>query len=343
MKKVKKIFKALFYAIVVLMGIFAVLYLWTTGDWAVPQTVAQDSTLSHINVDGIVFHSEVFGPDTARVTVVIHGGPGQDYRYLLPMKQLADEYRIVFYDQRGTGLSPRVDASELTLESSIEDLHRVINHYSPNNKVNILGHSWGAMLGSGYLAKYPEKVHKVILAEPGFLTTEMAALFMERTNGFKIDISLDNLILIGKIFMRGLHVRGPDDHAVKDFIYAGIVNADVENHPLNGYFCGDSINADQQKFWRLSMVAAQSIQESQLDAEGKMQIDLVTGVDHYPDTVLLISGNCNRLIGPDYQQLHLKYFPRHKFEVIENAGHNMFVDQPEAFYALVRAHFSEGL
>lgn len=341
MKQFKKIIKGIFYTVVVIMGIFAVLYLYTTGDWKVAKTVAQDSTISHINLDGVVLHSEVHGPDTARVVIVVHGGPGQDYKYLLPMKELSDEYRVVFYDQRGTGLSPRVDASELNLQSSIDDLHRVINYYSPNQKVNILGHSWGAMLGSAYLGQHPEKVHKIALLEPGFLTTEMAEIFVQRTNGFKIDMNLSNVLLISKIFLRGLHVRGPDDHAIKDFIYQSLVTAEVDDHPMSGYFCGDTVNSKQLEFWRLSMVAAQTIQQSQMDENGKMQIDLVSGVEHYEDTVLFVTGECNRLIGPDYQKMQLKHFPRHRLEIMKNAGHNMFADKPEDFYRIIRAHYRE--
>lgn len=343
MKIIKKIFQAIFYIISFLVVVLALSYFMTSGDWQVAETIAQDSTISHITIDDVVFHSEAHGSDTTRTTIVIHGGPGQDYRYLLPMKELADEFKIIFYDQRGTGLSPRVDPSELTLQSTIDDLHRIIEYYNPNEKVNILGHSWGAMVGSGYLAQHPDKVHKIILAEPGFLTSEMSEEFMQRTNGFKIDLSLSNFILLGKIVMQGLHVRGPDDQAIKDFIYGNLVSADVEDHPMNGYFCGGKYDSTQIVFWRLSMEAAQSIPQSQNDENGNMIIDLVTGTQQYQDTVLFITGDCNRLIGPDYQKLQIKYFERHKMAIIKDAGHNMFLDQPDEFYRIVRGHFKEEL
>ena len=343
MKTVKKIFKGIFFTLLAIVAIFTFLYMYTSGRWEVAKTVAQDSTISHIDIDGIVFHAESFGSDTARTIIVIHGGPGQDYRYLLPLKSLSDEYRVVFYDQRGTGLSPRVDASELTLQSSIDDLDRIINYYSPNEKVNILGHSWGAMLGSGYLAQHPEKIHKIILAEPGFLTTEMAEEFMERTNGFAIDLSFKNILLVGKIVFRALHLRGPDDQAIKDYIYSNLVMTPIENHPMRGYFCNDKMDTAQMHIWRLSMVASQSIQQSGMNADGKMEIDLVSGVENFPDTVLFISGDCNRFIGPDYQEKQITYFPRHKLEVIHDAGHNMFIDQPEAFNKIVRKYYREDL
>lgn len=291
----------------------------------------------------MVFHAETYGSDTARTIIVIHGGPGQDYRYLLSLKVLSDKYRVVFYDQRGTGLSPRVEADELTLQSSIEDLDRIVNFYSPDEKVNILGHSWGAMLGSSYLAKHQERVHKIILAEPGFLTSEKAEEFMERTNGFAIDLSFDNFILLGKIVMRALHLRGPDDQAIKDYIFSNLVASPVDNHPMSGYFCGNKYDSTQIKFWRLSMVASQAIQQSGANADGKMDIDLVSGVEQYQDTVLFIAGDCNRFIGPEYQKMHLQHFPKHKMEIIDNAGHNMFLDQPADFFRIVREFYEEDL
>ena len=341
MKVIKKLFQILFFTIISLIILLIIMYLATSGDWKVARTVAQDSTISHVIIDNIIFHSEVHGPDSARATIVLHGGPGQDYRYLLPIKAIADQFKLVFYDQRGTGLSPRVDPSELTLQNSIDDLDRIINYYSPNEKVNILGHSWGAMLGSGYLAQHPDKVHKIILAEPGFLTTEMSEEFMKRTNGFKIDINFSNVMLIGKVILRGLHIREPDDQAIKDFIFQNLVNADIDDHPLSGYYCGGKYNPQQTKMWRLSMEASQSIPKSQVDKNGLLMIDLVSGVENYKDTVLFITGDCNALIGPDYQQKHLKYFPKHRMEVIKEAGHEMFLDQPDEFFRIVRAFLVE--
>jgi hypothetical protein len=55
--------------------------------------------------------------------------PGADYRSLLDLKALADDYFVVFYDQRGTGLSPRVeDPGELTYELYLDDLAAFVAH-----------------------------------------------------------------------------------------------------------------------------------------------------------------------------------------------------------------------
>src|SRR4051794_23954393 len=76
----------------------------------VPKTVAEDPSLPAVDLNGTRFHAEAFGDPDAPVIMVLHGGPGQDYRNSLPLKALADDgLRVVFWDQRGTGLSARVD------------------------------------------------------------------------------------------------------------------------------------------------------------------------------------------------------------------------------------------
>ena len=177
----KKVLKIAGISILVIIGLLVILfitfYISTMGNYEVAKTVEQDPSIPHIKIQNYIFHAETFGNDTNEVVIVLHGGPGNDYRYLLSLKALADDYFVVFYDQRGTGLSPRVDVKEHTIENMINDLNNIIDYYAQGRKVHIIGHSWGAMLASGYIGEYPSKVDKVVLAEPGILTSEKAAEF----------------------------------------------------------------------------------------------------------------------------------------------------------------------
>jgi len=162
MKKILKVIGKISLGLLAVLLIFSIsMYFITSGDYSVPKTVSDDKTIPHIEIDNVVFHSETFGNDTNETVIIIHGGPGNDYKYLLPLKELSKKYFVVFYDQRGTGLSPRVDEKEQSLENSLKDLDNIIDYYSPDHKVNLIGHSWGAMLASGYIARNPERVRKV--------------------------------------------------------------------------------------------------------------------------------------------------------------------------------------
>lgn len=93
----------------------------TEPGYLVPPTVAEDSSLPAIEMNGSRFHIQTFGDPANPVIIFLHGGPGGDHRSLLRMGErhdgysLADEYFLVYWDQRGAGLSARHDKDVLIL------------------------------------------------------------------------------------------------------------------------------------------------------------------------------------------------------------------------------------
>ena len=141
-------------------ALFAIsVWLFATG-FTVPDTVERDRSLPTVELNGYPFHAETFGEPDRPVVIVLHGGPGADYRYLYPLKALADEHLVVFYDQRGTGLSPRVPAEQITLQVFLDDLDAFVAAFGKGRPVHLVGHSWGAMLASAYAGAHPHKVGK---------------------------------------------------------------------------------------------------------------------------------------------------------------------------------------
>ena len=154
MKIIKTLIRIGLGLTIVLAGLFGLGYLLTMGEYSVPVTVDQDPTLPHITIDGYTYHAETFGDPSNPVVITLHGGPGSDYRSILSLQELADEYYVVFFDQRGAGLSPRVEPEELTIESAIADLDSIVDYFGQGEKVNLVGHSWGAMLASAYVGEH---------------------------------------------------------------------------------------------------------------------------------------------------------------------------------------------
>src|SRR5262249_8455414 len=72
-----------------------------------------------------------YGPPDATPILVVHGGPGAHHDYLLPqLLALADDYRLIFYDQRGGGRSRTDDRSPITWQTHVADLDAVIQEMS---------------------------------------------------------------------------------------------------------------------------------------------------------------------------------------------------------------------
>jgi proline iminopeptidase len=314
---------------------FAVLYFSASGDYKVADTVAEDSSIPHIKLGDRTFHAETFGADTNETVIILHGGPGNDYRYLLPLKPLSDQYHLVFYDQRGTGLSPRVPAEEQTLENTMKDLHDIIMYYSPDKPVSIIGHSWGAMMATAYIGEHPEKVRKVVMAEPGMLTTEQASRFNE---AFQLEPSWDLFTSLISIWFESMHVEG-DEHAQMDYFMGRLMLVDSDDNPLKGYYCeGKEVS---MPYWRMGFTASQEIIADATNEEGAIEIDLVSGLKKYNNKVLFFTGECNKIIGTEFQQEHLKYFNNVEHVEVADAGHTMLTEKPEECIEIIRKYFAE--
>jgi proline iminopeptidase len=249
------------------------------------------------------------------------------------LKDLSDEYYVVFYDQRGTGLSQRVDPKELTLESSLQDLDAVVGHFGKSKKVNLIGHSWGAMIVTGYLGKYPKKVSHAVLAEPGFLTTEMM-----KQAGVKFGPRWEASFLFRatKAWFQSLHIKGPDKDAASDYFMG-----QVAPYANPEYYCNDIIPDAGALHWRTGAKAMQAILRSAMDDKGNFHINQIQGVERFTSPVLFLTTECNRLIGKGHQEKQAKFFPNVEIEIISGSGHSMFGERPAESIGVVREYLKD--
>lgn len=98
--------------------------------------------------------------------VYLHGGPGDAalplmYKYNV---ELGKAFNVVVWEQRGAGKSYCKFSEEdiISIETYIEDLHSLILYLLETfkqDKVYLLGHSWGSVLGLMFIKKYPQLIH----------------------------------------------------------------------------------------------------------------------------------------------------------------------------------------
>lgn len=135
------------------------------GSW----TVEPDVELHHFSVG------------TGRPVLFVHGGPGFPMREPLPwVAALGDAFEIHHYDQRGcgdstrpfdrfetTGMWPNVMTLEakLGLGAQVADLER-IRRILGQERLTLIGYSFGGFIAAMYAAEFPEHVEKLILVAP---------------------------------------------------------------------------------------------------------------------------------------------------------------------------------
>lgn len=119
-----------------------------------------------VAVDGhkVVAYSFGSGPE---VVFCLNGGPGLPCDYLREAHScLIDQgYRVVAFDQLGTGASDRpTDPALWTIGRYVEETEAVRKALDLG-KVHMLGHSWGGWLGIDYALTYPENLKTLILED----------------------------------------------------------------------------------------------------------------------------------------------------------------------------------
>src|ERR1700683_2170289 len=147
-----------------LAALGTICYLWFTPGRTPsipgPHSVA---SLERIRIGGVDQYILVRGNDSSLpVLLFLHGGPGMPAMYLAHAFQheLEKEFVVVQWDRRATGKSYREDInSTLTTEQLIADtveLTNVLGAQFHQDKIYLVGHSWGTYLGMLVVERHPE-------------------------------------------------------------------------------------------------------------------------------------------------------------------------------------------
>jgi len=137
----------------------------------VPQELFHEKGYKQTN--GISHFYRIVG--TGEPFVFLHGGPGMWHDELVPsFFEFAQDHQCIYYDQRGNGnsLMENIDETNFTTDLLVEDLEALRKEFGLV-KMNIIGHSWGGLLGMYYASKYPQKVKRLILIDAAPVNTEL--------------------------------------------------------------------------------------------------------------------------------------------------------------------------
>ena len=153
-----------------LAGLAIVFYLWfTPGRTPAINEPNSIASLERIRIGGVDQYILIRGNDSSLpVLLFLHGGPGMPAMYLAHafQRELEKEFVVVQWDRRGAGKSYREDiSSTLTTEQLVADtveLTNVLRARFHQDKIYLVGHSWGTYLGMLVIARHPELYHAYV-------------------------------------------------------------------------------------------------------------------------------------------------------------------------------------
>ncbi len=117
---------------------------------------------SHIKTNSIQLHVVQAGPKSGIPILLLHGFPEFWYGWKKQISALAQAgCRVIVPDQRGYNLSDRPQGLKAyCVDSLVEDIIGLINVLE-YEKVNLVGHDWGAGVAWMLAIKHPEKLHRL--------------------------------------------------------------------------------------------------------------------------------------------------------------------------------------
>ncbi|HUP61267.1 MAG TPA: alpha/beta hydrolase [Thermoanaerobaculia bacterium] len=266
------------------------------------------------SADGVTLHYERIGKGK-RPIVLLPGGPGFSSEYMRPIAQrLSKKHSFVLFDQRGTGKSKlgMYDAETLDHKKFVADLE-ALRRELKLEKLTLVGHSWGGILSMLYASAHPDRVHALALIDsggptlasvPGFTATHTARMTAEdiakvREWSAPEKLAADRRRAIFEITKARTPPYFHDRAKAQEFMDALTI---------------DSFNGDV--FWPVV---------GQLNAT----FDLRAALKNVRAPVLVIHGKSDPL--QSAQEVH-EAFAGSRLELIENAGHFPWMEQPEIFY-----------
>ena len=277
------------------------------------------------------------------VILYLHGGPGSPdsmiaYTYT---NELIDEYTVVCWDQRGCGRTyvknDDKDNDTVSFEQAEDDLDKLVDYLCGRfncDKIIIMGHSYGSVLGSRYAYDHPEKTEAFIgigqfvnfassakceyedalekATEKGDDTSELTAAYDKFLISHTVDASSEM-----SSYAAPYH-KAPRQ---KSTILAALVSPTLSTEDF---------------LWFTKQLSFESF----MKYNGKlmdylMSVDLREEQKSYEVPVFFISGGCdwncawNDMV--DYaEKAGVKY------DLIEDCGHYVHCDAPEEFAKIVK-------
>jgi proline iminopeptidase len=309
----------------------------------VPPARSGDASFWDVENDIKLYH---FAEGTGRNVLIVHGGPGYPTRNpWAGLKSLTGNYRFNYYDQRGCGKSTRpadrfsspnfyenmrtLDKA-LGLGAQIADIER-IRQILGEDKLVLVGHSFGGFLASLYAAEFPQRVEALVLVAPANL------LVMPAEDG-------DLFEQIGKLLPEGMkHDYADFQRRYFDFGHI-FAKSEADLVALNGEFPKYYAAALRAK--NLPVPAASAVNENGGWMVFAMYMSMGRRHDYRPALqgvkapVLVVHGDSD-LQPEKASRLYAESFPNSSFRVVQRAGHFVYDEQPQAFSEVVGKFLSE--
>ncbi|MGL5676559.1 MAG: alpha/beta fold hydrolase [Cellulosilyticaceae bacterium] len=313
----------------------------------------------YVNLGGIEQYIQIRGEDKSNpVIIFLHGGPGNTISHLAYYYQpyLEANYTIVNWDQRGSGRTyyrnEDLDVkTQLSTEILLEDLDDLVDYTRETlgqEKVIIMGHSWGTLLGSKYVLAHPEKVEsyigigQAVSLKEGYLYSSYEAIKKAEAQG---DTKVAQALAEAT-------ERFANTHTLEDFDFNDFIKMQQYSMKYNAYDGAvstfemiDMLLTSPELSWEdIKWFFKTSDYSQVLAMQGPLVSDCFFGFNiydigsHYEVPVHYITGTCDVSTPADLTEAYYETVvaPHKSMTQVPDAGHLIFFDDPQGFSEVVK-------
>lgn len=254
----------------------------------------------------------------ARTIVMVHGFRG-DHHGLERVVELLPDFRIIMPDLPGFGLSPAFTGKEHSIAGYGDFLGFFLDALELGPETILLGHSFGSIVASHFVAANPGRVFPLILVNPiaapalegpKGIMTELAVFYYWAAA--KLPNTLGNAVLRSKLVV---HIMSVTMAKTKDPELLAFIHG--QHH---AYFSGFA-NRDM-------LLESFQASVSGTVREVATQLQLPT---------LLIAGAQDEIATLPHQHKLAELLPQGELVVIENVGHLIHYETPEPAATAIRS------
>jgi proline iminopeptidase len=279
-----------------------------------------------INVGDCELYVEEEG--TGVPIVLLNGGPGATHHYFHPFFSRANGFaRVIYYDQRGCGISGYCPGSGYTVGQAADDLENLRRALKIEKWV-VLGHSYGGLLAQAYSLQYPESLSGLILvgASEGMhvpLKPSRQYDFFsdeEKAKKRQIRTELGRLIKEKKL---------PQEKFVEILVYNNFLNGDWKRQNF--------FKPTLERFAQIALYEwKQDTTFNGIMSQDADRIDLQGAFEGFPIPTLIMEGKWDLTWNTDKPGILHGNHPGSRLMMFEHSSHNPFEDEPERFFPALR-------
>ena len=270
-----------------------------------------------VHTDQVDLGYETFGAQsTALPVIAVNGGPGLSHAYMVQndlWERIARQRLVVFYDQRGTGASKRLQpGAPQTMDAQVADLEAVRAKLGLD-KVALVGDSYGGLLSMAYAASHPEHVAKLVLSDsPGPSWKKIVHVLPQVFPDIEEQNSQEQQRL------------GPMTEAA--------AQAGLKNHFRMIFYSPEKRDAYMNHMGDLGFEP--SVAEAV--AKATADLDLTPKIAAFQFPVLVINGRFDMNVAPLTAWDLAHAIPGAKLEIFEKSGHLPSYEEPDKYVAVLQ-------